>query len=120
EFDLMKESAIFINGSRGGTVVESELITALKNKTIKAAGLDVYTNEPVEGDNPLLKMDHVDTLPHIGSSTYATELAMSMQATEDLIKAVNVEKPESLIKKESYQKIKLTRELYFNVNSVLL
>jgi len=102
EFDLMKESAIFINGSRGGTVVESELITALKNKTIKAAGLDVYTNEPVEGDNPLLKMDHVVTLPHIGSSTYATELAMSMHATEDLIKGVNGEKPESLINKETY------------------
>src|SRR5690625_6780850 len=102
EFDLMKVSAIFIERSRGRTVVESELITALKNKTIKAAGLDVYTNVPVEGDNPLLKMDHVVTLPHIGSSTYATELAMSMHASEVLIKGVNDEQPENLINKDTY------------------
>ena len=103
EFDLMKESAIFINGSRGGTVVESELIKALESKKIKAAGLDVFTHEPIEPDNPLLKMDHVVTLPHIGSSTLATELAMSMHATEDLIKGLTGRKPESLINKETYK-----------------
>src|SRR5699024_7937853 len=53
EYDLMKDTAICINGSRGGTVVESELITALKNKTNNAADLDVYNNKPVEVNNPL-------------------------------------------------------------------
>src|SRR5699024_12493257 len=81
EFDLMKESAIFINGSRGGTVVESDLITALKNNTIKAAGLDVYTNETVEGDNPLLIMDHVVTLPSLVISIYSPELTMYLYVT---------------------------------------
>ena len=103
EFDLMKETAIFINGSRGATIVESELIEALKNTKIKAAGLDVYNHEPVEVDNPLLKMDNVVTLPHIGSSTLATELAMSMHATEDLIKGLTGEEPESLINKETFK-----------------
>lgn len=103
EFELMKDSAIFINGSRGGTVVESELIEALQNKTIKAAGLDVYTNEPVEKDNPLLKMEHVVTLPHIGSSTLETELAMSMHAVDDLINGLKGKMPESLINKETYK-----------------
>lgn len=103
EFDLMKESAIFINGSRGGTVVESELIKALESNKIKAAGLDVFTNEPVEKDNPLLEMNHVVTLPHVGSSTLATELAMSMHATNDLIKGLTGEKPVSLINKETFK-----------------
>src|SRR5699024_10097315 len=54
EFNLMKNSAIFINGSRGKTIVEKELIEALQNKEIAAAGLDVFEQEPVEHDNPLL------------------------------------------------------------------
>lgn len=103
EFELMKDSAIFINGSRGRTIVESELIKALENNTIKAAGLDVYTNEPVEQDNPLLKMENVVTLPHIGSSTLATELAMSMHATNNLIEGLAGNEPESLINKETFK-----------------
>lgn len=103
EFDLMKDTAIFINGSRGATIVENDLIQALNDKKIKAAGLDVYNEEPVEVDNPLLKMNNVVTLPHIGSSTLATELAMSMHATEDAIRGITGQKPKSLINKETYK-----------------
>ncbi|HLR60121.1 MAG TPA: D-glycerate dehydrogenase [Pseudogracilibacillus sp.] len=103
EFDLMKDTAIFINGSRGATIVENDLIQALKDKKIKAAGLDVYNEEPVEVDNTLLKMNNVVTLPHIGSSTLATELAMSMHATEDAIRGITGQKPKSLINKETYK-----------------
>src|SRR5699024_8375605 len=54
EFELMKKSAIFINGSRGKTIVEKELIEALQDGDIAAAGLDVFEQEPVQPDNPLL------------------------------------------------------------------
>ena len=97
EFSLMKESAIFINGSRGKTIVETELITALENKEITAAGLDVFEKEPVDDDNPLLDMPNVVTLPHIGSSTYATELAMSQLACDNLLAGLRGEKPPNLI-----------------------
>ena len=97
EFSLMKESAIFINGSRGKTIVETELITALENKEIAAAGLDVFEKEPVDDDNPLLDMPNVVTLPHIGSSTYATELAMSKLACDNLLAGLRGEKPPNLI-----------------------
>ncbi len=97
EFSLMKESAIFINGSRGKTIVETELITALENKEIAAAGLDVFEKEPIDDDNPLLKMSNVVTLPHIGSSTYATELAMSQLACDNLLAGLRGEKPPNLI-----------------------
>lgn len=93
EFSLMKDSAIFINGSRGHTVDEQALINALENRKILAAGLDVYQQEPISVDNPLLKMDHVITLPHVGSDTYENKLAMDKLATENLKKVLRGETP---------------------------
>lgn len=97
EFQLMKETAIFINGSRGKTIVEQDLFEALHNGEIAAAGLDVFEKEPVDLDNPLLKMKNVVTLPHIGSSTHETELKMSALAARNLEAGLNGQKPENLI-----------------------
>lgn len=88
EFKLMKKSAIFINVSRGQTIDEKALIQALENKEIYGAGLDVFEQEPIEKDNPLLGMDNVVTVPHIGSATKKTRDAMSMRAAENLVKAL--------------------------------
>lgn len=88
EFSLMKRTAVFINASRGKTINEHALIDALENKKILAAGLDVYETEPIDTHNPLLKMDNVITLPHIGSSTEKTRLKMDMTAAENLVKAL--------------------------------
>lgn len=97
QFSLMKKSAIFINGSRGQTVVEKDLIEALQSGEIAAAGLDVFEKEPIEHDNPLLDMPNVVTLPHIGSSTIETETKMSHLAMENLLQGLNGKKPISLI-----------------------
>src|SRR5699024_7764036 len=96
EFALMKDTAIFINGSRGGTVVEADLIKALQDGKILAAGLDVFEEEPINPDNPLLEMDNVVTLPHIGSSTAETELAMEKLAAKNIVAALTGEKPPTL------------------------
>ncbi|MEK3889990.1 2-hydroxyacid dehydrogenase [Bacillus sp. FSL K6-3431] len=88
EFKLMKNSAIFINVSRGQTVDEKALIQALQNKEIHAAGLDVFQKEPIEKDNPLLKMPNVVTVPHIGSATLKTRDAMAMRAAKNLVAVV--------------------------------
>ncbi|SES20545.1 gluconate 2-dehydrogenase [Psychrobacillus sp. OK032] len=106
EFQLMKKSAIFINGSRGKTIIEEDLIEALKNGEIAAAGLDVFKIEPVEHDNPLLNMKNVVTLPHIGSSTFETELKMSELAAKNLVAGLNGEKPPSLINSDAWENIK--------------
>ncbi|MDG5787186.1 D-glycerate dehydrogenase [Evansella sp. AB-P1] len=98
ELRLMKKTAIFINGSRGKTVDEEALIRALEKKTIWGAGLDVYQKEPVDKENPLLKMPHVVTFPHIGSATYETRFAMAELAAENMVKGLTGEKPPSLIK----------------------
>lgn len=87
-FDLMKPTAFFINASRGQTVDEPAMIEALQSGTIRGAGLDVFTQEPVSPDNPLLKMPNVVTLPHIGSATSKTRYDMAMLAAQNLVGAL--------------------------------
>jgi len=98
EFELMKETAIFINGSRGKTVDEQALIQALKTKRILSAGLDVFVQEPIEKNNPLLTLNNVVTLPHIGSATYETRFKMDMLAAVNLVAGLQGEVPPNLIK----------------------
>jgi len=68
-FAQMKASSIFINTSRGAVVDEPALVRALQNKVIAAAGLDVFEKEPINPDNPLLRMDNVILTPHIAAGT---------------------------------------------------
>ena len=84
EFSLMKNSAFLINASRGQTVDEKALIEALNSGEIAGAGLDVLEKEPVETDNPLLRMKNVVLTPHIGSSTRQTRERMAMLAAENM------------------------------------
>jgi glyoxylate/hydroxypyruvate/2-ketogluconate reductase len=98
EFNLMKESSIFINASRGKTVDEEALIHALQTGQILGAGLDVFAEEPVKVDNPLLSMKNVVTLPHIGSATYETRFKMAMLAATNLVSGLKGDTPSTLIK----------------------
>ncbi|NQE49268.1 2-hydroxyacid dehydrogenase [Herbaspirillum rubrisubalbicans] len=85
EFGLMKRSAIFINASRGRIVDEAALIAALQENTIYGAGLDVFEVEPLPVSSPLLQLPNVVALPHIGSATHETRLAMAKLAVANLI-----------------------------------
>ena len=79
ELALMKPSAVLVNMARGGIVDDAALVDALKNKTIWAAGLDVYENEPKF--NPgFLQLENVVLSPHIASAAEPTRRAMSMTA----------------------------------------
>jgi len=66
QFDIMKPTVFLVNTSRGEVVDEAALIDALRRKKMAGAGLDVFTKEPPDGDNPLLSMDNVVATPHIG------------------------------------------------------
>lgn len=98
EFNLMKNSAIFINGSRGKNVDEAALIKALEEKKIRSAGLDVFEVEPIEKDNPLLRLSQVVTLPHIGSATSETRAKMAKLAAENMTSALEGNTPPNLIR----------------------
>lgn len=63
-FKMMKDTAVLINTARGPVVKEEDLITALKEGMIAGAGLDVFENEPVDVNNPLLHMENVIATPH--------------------------------------------------------
>src|SRR5690625_4818773 len=83
-FEKMKSSAIFINASRGGVVDEEALVVALKTEQIKAAGLDVFQQEPISAEHPLTKLQNAVLLPHIGSATVATREKMLSLCLENV------------------------------------
>ena len=85
ELKKMKNSAMIINTSRGRVVNEIDLISALSNRTIAGAALDVYEEEPISGSNSLLKMSNTVLLPHIGSATYETRERMAEMAADNVI-----------------------------------
>ena len=85
---LLPKHAVVINTSRGSTIDDDALIDALENKKIYAAGLDVFNNEP-NLDKRYLKLDNCFVLPHIGSATHETRLAMSMMAVDNIYRFFN-------------------------------
>ena len=80
---LLPKHAVVINTSRGSTIDDDALIEALLNKKIYAAGLDVFNNEP-NLDERYMKLDNCFVLPHVGSATHETRLAMSMMAVDNI------------------------------------
>ena len=80
---LLPRHAVVINTSRGSTIDDDALIDALENKKIYAAGLDVFNNEP-NLDKRYLNLDNCFVLPHVGSATHETRLAMSMMAVDNI------------------------------------
>ncbi|KAJ2940414.1 hypothetical protein O0L34_g94 [Tuta absoluta] len=97
-FEKMKRTAIFINTSRGGTVDQGALIEALKNNTIRAAGLDVTTPEPLPLDSPLFKLSNCVILPHIGSATIEARNVMSELTAQNILAALKCKEMPAEIK----------------------
>lgn len=96
ELELMKPSAVLLNMARGGIVDDAALIAALKKRTIWAAGLDVYENEPKF--NPgFLDLENVVLSPHIASASEPTRRAMSMTAAKNLVAALCTGEPPNLV-----------------------
>ncbi|MFM2403035.1 MAG: hypothetical protein RL223_915 [Pseudomonadota bacterium] len=85
EFAAMKRTAVLVNTARGGIVVESALVRALKSGQIAAAGLDVFDQEPVQTNSELLALDNVLLSPHIAALTSECAERMAVQSVQNVI-----------------------------------
>jgi lactate dehydrogenase-like 2-hydroxyacid dehydrogenase len=92
---LMPRGAVLINTARGTLVDETALIAALENGHLSGAGLDVFLNEPAVRPD-LLEREDVVVLPHLGSATLETRIAMGMRAVENLRAWFRGESPRDL------------------------
>jgi glyoxylate reductase len=79
----MRSGATLINTGRGALVDEKALIEALASGRLRA-GLDVFESEPLPADHPLFSLDNAVLLPHVGSATFSTRMAMVTRALENL------------------------------------
>ncbi len=106
EMALMKKTAYLINTSRGPLVDQGELIKVLRERRIAGAALDVYENEPLPHDHPLLSLDNVVLTPHIGGSTRRTRLQMVTTAARnvaDFLKGQRIDL-QCLVNREVYKR----------------
>ena len=83
QLEMMKNSSVLINVSRGGVVDENALYEFLKEKKINSAAIDVFSDEPYSGK--LIELDNIILTPHLGSYSIEGKLQMEIDATNNLI-----------------------------------
>jgi D-3-phosphoglycerate dehydrogenase len=81
----MKKGVMIINAARGGIVDEAALAQAIRDGHVAGAALDVFVNEPVEAENPLLKLEQVVVTPHLGASTGEAQERVAQEIAEQVV-----------------------------------
>lgn len=94
-FKMMKNDAVFINIGRGAIVDEEALVSALQNEEIKACGLDVLREEPIDTTHPLLSMKNATIIPHIGSASVITRDRMVQLCVDNIQLVLNEKQPKT-------------------------
>lgn len=97
---MMKPSAYFINTARGAIVDQNALVRVLRERKIAGAALDVYENEPLQLDSPLLDFDNVLMTPHVAGSSMETNAKISLAAAGDLLAIMEGRPPKYLANPE--------------------
>jgi len=97
ELGLMKKSALLINTARGGIVDEDALVECLAEKRIAGAGLDVFAEEPISPNNPLLHTDNVILTPHTAGAAWESVRRTLEVSVENILRVASGEKPHNLV-----------------------
>ncbi len=84
----MKDGVYIVNAARGALINNDDLAEALKSGKVAGAALDVYDQEPPSPDNPLIGLPNVICTPHLGASTTEAQIAVGVQAAEEVIAAL--------------------------------
>lgn len=93
EISLMKTNAVLVVTARGGIVDQTALYNALVQGKLGGAGLDVFEQEPIPPDDPLLRLDNVVFTPHLGTSVADMRERMALVVAEDVVRVLKGEKP---------------------------
>jgi D-3-phosphoglycerate dehydrogenase len=101
-FRRMKPTAILINTSRGPVVDERALLRALQDKRLAGAARDVWEEEPVAADNPLLKMDNVIATPHAAYFSTAAVAQVPRRCGEEMARVLTGQRPLNVVNPEVY------------------
>ena len=109
--DLMKETAYLINTSRGPIVEEQALINALRNQRIQGAGLDVFEQEPIDINNPLLNMENVILTPHAICWTDECFLGNGQSACQSIVDVSMGRLPQNIVNREVVDHPRLKEKL---------
>ena len=86
---MMKPTVRLINCARGGIINENDLATALTEKIIAGAAIDVFENEPLAEDSPLRNLPNIILTPHVGASTVEAQIGVSVDVAKGIIDALN-------------------------------
>ncbi len=100
EFDLMAESAYFVNTARGAIIDQDALLAELESGTLRGAALDVYDEEPLPNDHPLLELPNVVTTPHLAGAAEEVIDRHSEMVTDDIEAILNDRTPEHVANAE--------------------
>lgn len=109
ELRQMKPTAYLINTARGAVVDEQTLIKALDKKWLAGAALDVFEKEPIDPQNPLLKMDNVILTPHCAGSSSAALLRLKLSVAHEAMRVLTGKWPKSVVNKGVKPKVNLVR-----------
>jgi D-3-phosphoglycerate dehydrogenase len=102
---LLKDGAIYINTCRGGVQDERALFEALTRGTLRAAGLDVFEEEPSPVDNPLLNLDNVIVSSHVAGVTVEATRQAAMQVAGEMLRVLRGERPQVLVNPEVWPRL---------------
>ncbi len=100
-FHKMKPSAIVVNTSRGGVIDQAALAEALEQGVIAGAALDVFEEEPIPLDDPLLKVRNLVVTPHCASATWETRRKMAERCAENVRACLEGRRPPFVVPEQS-------------------
>jgi D-3-phosphoglycerate dehydrogenase len=110
ELKQMKPTAYLINTARGAIIDEATLIKALQEKWIAGAALDVFEKEPIDPENPLLKMDNVVAIPHTASFSDEALEMQPINPAQELARILSGQCPLNPVNKAVKPKVNLTKQ----------
>lgn len=97
EFEMMKPNCIVVNTARGKLIDKEALIGALRGRKLFGAALDVFHEEPIFKDDPLLKLDNVLLTPHLAGATREAAMRIFITSIDNIIRVIKGQKPLNVV-----------------------